>query len=63
MNLVRLVYMNMIADERIYPWTPKQYEGVVIQSMMYDEFEETRMMNYLALTGQAKSKNPNIKPI
>ena len=63
MNLARLVYMNMVWDEKIFPWDPKQYEYIVALSMAYDEFEEIRMMNYLGLTNQSQSKKPNLKPV
>ena len=63
MNIVRLVYMNMVWDEKYFPWNPKQYEFIVALSMAYDEFEEIRTMNYLAMTNQNQAKKPDLKPV
>ena len=55
--------MNMIWEEVMIPWNPKDYEYIVATAMAYDEFEELRISNYLVLTKQTHTKKPNITPI
>lgn len=62
-NTTRMVYLNMISDELTFPWVAEQYEFLVAQSMAYDDYEEVRIGNYLQITNQILSPEPNMKPI
>lgn len=61
-NKTRMMYLNSVMEERSLPWKGKDYESIVVLSMIFDEFEEYRIGNYLVFTNQLQA-NVDLKPI
>jgi hypothetical protein len=54
--------LNSIIEERNLPWKGKDYENFVVLSMIFDEFDDYRIGNYLVFTNQLQA-NLDLSPI
>jgi hypothetical protein len=55
--------LNCISEEKHLPWKAEDYENIVALSMLFDEFEEYRISNYLVLSNQATNTNVDLSKI
>lgn len=62
-NVTRLVYLNSVSEERLLPWFKDDYGEIVAQGMLFGEFEEDRLHNYLDMQGYKTGDNVDLSLI
>ena len=63
LNKVRIFYLTSVTEQKNLPWTKEQYQQLCALSMMFEEFQESRISHFLKISGQKKDQELDLAPI